>query len=88
MFLALALCTAVASGALINVDPAIGFTEDLGHESTGPQQPRAGMTWEKFLLTDAVASGAVCLDGSPGGGACVRVGGPFFGAVCACGSYV
>jgi hypothetical protein len=30
--------------------------------------PPAAGTWEKFLLSDAVGGGAVCLDGSPGGG--------------------
>merc|ERR1711907_668452 len=28
----------------------------------------AGNGWAKFLMTGAVSSGAVCLDGSPGGG--------------------
>lgn len=55
-----------ASGVTLEVDPAMGLTVDLGH--TGPSHSLNNATWEKFLLTDAVSTGAVCLDGSPGGG--------------------
>eukprot|EP00038_Savillea_parva_P019872 m.29423 g.29423 ORF g.29423 m.29423 type:complete len:420 (-) comp4592_c0_seq2:309-1568(-) len=54
----------------IPVDPDLG----LYTERAAPPPPPTG-TWEKFLLTDAVASGAVCLDGSPGGGY-IRKGDP------------
>lgn len=49
-----------------DVDPAIGVALHFPVASRSISTQNA--TWEKFLLESSVANGAVCLDGSPGGG--------------------